>query len=370
MLHFKGFVRDVKYHACLTPELLSYHLEDFDVNRAKTSGLLLSSNGQTGYSKWVSPKRTRSYPFERLYNTFNCSHRITIIPVIKDEGLDGDLDRVQYSTFSWMNLLNVYVVLAYYTSAEKNTSSKRASKHCLTRQMLDRQNVNSQIEEIGKYKQSALHWNRTLIEERFASTYQRALAAYQDISSRTKVEVHSRDTQENYLQEVMRDHNRFKDISLQGSLGASRRESAVSHQREYLSEGKKATLEIKNYLGGLYHLTVDEVIQEEQTYILQESKNATNSFLPSLSDIKDGLFKLILYSNLDTLSENDSRVSFRTRLNLTGKGVQGTLKMPCDRTEVRAFLEQNGKMAKLPLLNGLNDEAHENRLQIVIRGNQ
>lgn len=106
-LVFNGFIKDVRYHACLTDKLTSYDFSKFDINTAKTYGVIEFDCGEIAFSKWVSPKRTRSYPFERLYNTYNSSKVLTIIPVIKDEGNDGDLDRIQYSTISWMNLLNV-----------------------------------------------------------------------------------------------------------------------------------------------------------------------------------------------------------------------------------------------------------------------
>ena len=112
-LNFEGFIKDVQYKAFLVEDLPQYEHKDFDINKVETSGKIIFPNGEFAYSKWVSPKRTRSYPFERLYNTFNSPMRLTVIPVLKDEGLDGDLDRIQYSTISWMNLLNIYIVLAY-----------------------------------------------------------------------------------------------------------------------------------------------------------------------------------------------------------------------------------------------------------------
>jgi hypothetical protein len=90
-LNFEGFIKDVQYKAFLAEDLTQYEFEDFDINKAETSGRILFPNGDFAFSKWVSPKRTRSYPFERLYNTFNSPMRLTVIPVIKDEGLDGDL---------------------------------------------------------------------------------------------------------------------------------------------------------------------------------------------------------------------------------------------------------------------------------------
>ena len=39
-------------------------------------------------SRWISPKRTRSYPYERVYDTLAFDgKKVTIIPVVKDEGL-------------------------------------------------------------------------------------------------------------------------------------------------------------------------------------------------------------------------------------------------------------------------------------------
>ncbi|WP_217523167.1 hypothetical protein [Pleurocapsa sp. PCC 7327] len=120
ILHFAGFISGVKYRACLTAKLEKVDLERFDVNRSSVYGILQADNAEIAYSKWVSPKRTRSYPFARMYNTYNASKIPTIIPVIKDEGKDGDLDKLQYSTISWMNLLNISIFLGYYEDAERS----------------------------------------------------------------------------------------------------------------------------------------------------------------------------------------------------------------------------------------------------------
>jgi hypothetical protein len=57
-------------------------------------------NGDNAFaaSKWVSPKRTCSYPYEKVYNTLNFSKKITVIPIVKDEGFDGDRDFLQWDT--------------------------------------------------------------------------------------------------------------------------------------------------------------------------------------------------------------------------------------------------------------------------------
>jgi len=368
MLNFEGFIKDVQYRAFLAEDLPQYEYAGFDINENATSGKIVFPNGEFAYSRWVSPKRTRSYPFERLYNTFNSPMRLTVIPILKDEGLDGDLDRIQYSTISWMNLLNIYIVLAYYDKATKNARPLQVYKNKITKQKLNVNAVNEQISKISQYKQSALHWNRSLIEENFVEIYKLALDSYEKISKEVGVKMHNRSIQEQYLAIIMRDFENFKDISLRGSKGASIRETQTSHGFEYLSDGMKATFRIKNYLGGVYYLTADEVIQSKDIYIVQESKNTTTGFLPSLSDIKDGLFKLILYSNLDTLHLDSKPVNFESCLKLTGKKIEGSLTMPSDESSMIQFLNRNNgsyTKAEEEILSRLNQEASSNKKLII-----
>ena len=192
--------------------------------------------------------------------------------------------------------------------------------------------------------------------------------SYEKISGQTGVKVHYRSTQEQYLATIMRDFENFKNISLRGSKGASIRETKTSHGLEYLSDGLKATFQIENYLGGIYYLTADEVVKVNDTYIIQESKNSTSGFLPSLSDIKDGLFKLILYSNLDSLQLDSKPVVFTSRLKLTGRKILGSLIMPCDEESLIEFLQKNkGRYTKKEeeTLNRLNQESTYNKRLII-----
>lgn len=376
VVKFTGFIKDVKYQAFLTKNLGKTVFSEFDINNVASAGKIITQDGEVAYSKWVSPKRTRTYPFERLYNTINSPVRLTVIPIIKDEGADGDLDRIQYSTISWMNLLNIYIVLAYYDKAEKNLKPRQAKKDKITNQQFELNTVNEQIQAISQYKQSALHWNRSLVEEHFVELYQQALNSYAEIANQTGVKVHDPAKQQPYIQKLLQDFENFKEISLRGSKGASSREAQTEHDLEYLSDGAKATFEIKNYLGGIYYLTADEVIfnRETASFIIQESKNSSKGFLPGLSDIKDGLFKLILYSNLHRLELNGEQVEFTSRLKLTGKKVVGSLNLPCEQSVLDEFLEKNKNHTSEPersTMLQLNQEAmHNKKLEIQISSNQ
>lgn len=348
ILHFQGFIKGVKYKPFLAAEhLKSVSLEEFNINTASSYGLIKSANTEVAYSKWVSPKRTRSYPFARIYNTYNSSKIITIIPVIKDEGQDGDRDRIQYSTISWMNLLNIYIVLAYYETANKSFKKGQEEKEKLTDQQFNNDFVKEQINEILEYHQSALHWNNYLFEEKFTQIFEKALDCYDIISNQTGVKIHSRREMDFYLQKIIQEFEEFKNISHKSSQNASKREAMTQHQMEHLVDGLKATFSLEDYLGGIYYLTPDEILQSNNTYIIQESKNTSRESLPKLSDIQDGLFKLILFSNLDNLTLNEQSVGFTTQLKLTGKNIIGFLTLPTSSDRVESFLKDNAQIFKL-----------------------
>ncbi len=80
---------------------------------------------------------------------------------------------------------------------------------------------------------------------------------------------------------------------------------------------------ITNYLGGQYFLTVDEVKVNKGIIYLIESKHSKNSILPSKSDIKDGLLKMILYSNLSKEKVNDLEIKNIPVLRLTSPLLKG-----------------------------------------------
>ncbi|MBE9127768.1 MULTISPECIES: hypothetical protein [unclassified Coleofasciculus] len=148
---FQGFIRDIRYSPLLRSKLKIYSLNSFDINTASTCGIveLDSPENTLAFSKWVSPKRTRSYPFARIYNTYYLNtKKVAVIPVIKDEGLAGDNDRINFITFSWMSLLNVYIILAWYEEAEK----AKGDAPKLTKQKFNADYVKEKIKEIASYQ--------------------------------------------------------------------------------------------------------------------------------------------------------------------------------------------------------------------------
>ncbi len=113
-----GKITGIKYQLFLKEDLKAVAIRDFDINEMPSACLLNDNKYSFAVSKWVSPKRTRSYPFERIFNTLHISKKITVIPIVKDEGAKGDKDFIQWDTISLMSLLDVFVIFAYYEKAD------------------------------------------------------------------------------------------------------------------------------------------------------------------------------------------------------------------------------------------------------------
>lgn len=139
-------ITGIKYQKNFSSELKIINNSDFDINLISSTCLLSYSerNLSFGICKWVSPKRTRSYPYERVYNILSSSKKISVIPIIKDEGINGDRDFIQWDTVSLMSLLDVYVILGYYDSATKHKT--RQDK--ITNQKFNSDYINQKIDEI------------------------------------------------------------------------------------------------------------------------------------------------------------------------------------------------------------------------------
>jgi hypothetical protein len=353
-------------------------MRDFDVNAVPPACKVEMPDGSImAVSRWSTPKRTRTYPFARVYDTYSHNGKVvTIIPVIKDEGrgqrrCDTNNDKINFITLSWMNLMNVYVVLAWYADADKENAYK------VTNQRLDSEYVRNKLNEIATYKLDAHHWNNAHFRNEFVWVFRRAVQSYEAIAKRLGVQMHSAERHLRFLDTIVDPNNqncldllRFRDVTLRMSRMAALRETETHHMLEELQQGtQKALIELKNNLGGVYTLTADEVyVGTDGIVIIQESKNSTDSILPSEDDIKDGLFKLVLYSCIDSLRINNVPVRFSTRLRLTGS-VKGRLELPCEHQLVEAFCEQNHLGQRhTERMQWLNRESNALSIRIVVEG--
>lgn len=379
----KAKIENLKYRAGASMKknkLNEYQLVNFDINKAPASGILeIDNKNRIAYSKWVTPKRTRSYPFARIYDTYSFGgKRITIIPIIKDEGIGASKnksnnDRINFITLSWMNLTNVFVILAWYSDAEKK------NQYRITNQKFDNNYIKGKIKEISEYQLDAHHWNNEHFIKDFIGVYEKAVTSYEKISNKLSVKLHPSSGHKSFLEKII-DKSNLKLISLDNfasetlakSKLAAAREVVVKHKNEYLSlDSEKIVFEIKNNLGGNYFLTADEIIidNDKKELIIQEAKNATSDKLPKSADIKDGLFKILLFSQIKTIYLDDVLYKYKVSLKLTGN-ISSTLQLPNDNKKISLFFKkENLSEPDKKSIYMLNEEAMENNYQIEITKN-
>jgi hypothetical protein len=140
-MNIAGIITGIKYKVVLVEDLKEFDIKKFDINEAPSAYIRNDDKHKFAISKWVSPKRTRSYPFERVFNPLHLSKKITVIPIAKDEGAKGDRDFIQWDTVSLMSLLDVFVIFAYYEKAEKADQK-------ITNQLFDNNYVLSRLKEM------------------------------------------------------------------------------------------------------------------------------------------------------------------------------------------------------------------------------
>lgn len=330
----------IKYSPFLCRALNEYSISELDVALSKDATFILTidKNKQIALSWWVSPKRTRSYPYARVYDSLGFhGKRATVIPIIKDEGKDGDRDFLQWDTISLMSLLGIYTIISYYSSAERSSRYP----HKITNQRYDIMHLKGQINNLLCYQSDALHWNLAQIEK-VGEIAQKALNSYDKISKELGVEMHSKESAARRVNNLLKGKDHFMILSRDLAKKAQERESITIQPKEKLS-GLKATLTIKNYLGGYYFFTCDEVSIAENTIYLFECKHSKQSIIPSLEDIKDGLLKMILFTNLIEVKIGEKEYKPIAVLKLTSNIRYQIDKLQSSQKETLRLLKEEAK---------------------------
>ncbi len=339
-------IEGIRYEPYLCKDLRIYDIDDIGDALQQKPTFLLNVGKKTiiAVSWWVSPKRTRSYPYARVYDSLAFpGKKATIIPVFKDEGADGGRDFLQWDTISLMSLLGVYVIVSYYTSAKKNPRYNNK----ITNQRFDIDHIKMEIHELLNYHSDALHWNLERLDK-IDEIGRKALKAYNQIAKDLNVKMHSAEEAYKRITELFNNKQKFREFSRELAKKAQHRERVTIQPKEYL-RGRKASLTIKNYLGGYYYFTCDEVVIEHDKVYLIESKHTKQGILPSLDDIKDGLLKMILYTNLKNVTINNKSYNHIPMLRLT-------------TSITNESLVQNKKYKEI--INKLRDEANRNGFKI------
>jgi hypothetical protein len=307
-------ITGIKYTSYLNKKLRTFELTEFEraLSEESTFVLKISQERQIAVSWWVSAKRTRTYPYVRVYDSLNFSgKKVTIIPIFKDEGADGERDYLQWDTVSLMSLLGVYVIISYYKDAESNP--KYPNK--ITRQRYDIQQIIGEVQKLFSYQSDALHWNLAQLEHA-GEVGEKAIESYVRLSKKLGVSMHSVELARKRIKKLEEGKDAFLNLSRKLAQKAQKTESISIQPKERLS-GKKARITIKNYLGGEYFLTCDEAEIHDNEIFLIEGKHSEGKSFPALNDIKDGLLRMILLTNLRDVRIGNKRYAPVPILKLT-----------------------------------------------------
>jgi len=330
-------IKSISYKPLLCKTLKEIPYNEIDSLFYKQASFILNFDDTNKFavSWWVSAKRTRSYPYARVYDTLSfAGKKVTVIPIFKDEGKDGDRDYIQWDTISLMSLLGVYVIISYYKDAEKSTNY--AGK--ITNQFFDLQQIKRELADLLSFQSSAVHWNMAQVEK-VGEIGRHAISSYQQISSKLSIEMHSLPEAERRITELLEGKDVFKATSRGRARQAQDRESKTTQPKEQIS-GEKAILTIKNHLGGEYFFTADEARIEGETVVLTECKHSKKSVLPSIGDIQDGLIKMVLFTNLDTVYVDGKQYKPKAVLKLTS-GIQAS--PSAQQRKILELLEREAK---------------------------
>lgn len=356
-------ISEIKYKPILKTNIKVFGLSNFNINEMPSYFILNYENKNLAISKWVSPKRTRSYPYERVYNTLSFNKKVTIIPIVKDEGKLGDRDYLQWDTISLMSLLDVYVIFAYYKSAVPNKNKTK-----ITKQKFENDYILNKIDEINSYHSSALHWNINELKNNLTNIIKNVIESYNLIAKKTNIELHDNNGLENYQNKINSNLNEFMNFSREKAISAQKREYLTVQPKEKLDSISKAKLTISNYLGGFYYFTTDEISIKKKEIDLIESKYSKYSLLPSLGDIKDGLIKMVLYSNFDKCYVNNKVIKSNSVLILSSEKLKGEINSKTSIKDIDYFFGKNNfKNSQKELVNNLIEESILNNFELRIK---
>lgn len=340
-------IKEIKYNPLSCRELNTFNFAELSKGLSSNATFILKidDKNQIALSWWVSAKRTRSYPYARVYDSLGFSgKKVTIIPIVKDEGKEGDRDFLQWDTISLMSLLGIYVIISYYIDASRSSRYD----HKITNQKFDLAQVKGEIQKLLNYQSDPLHWNLSQIDNA-DEIAKDALKSYETISKRLNVDMHSHKSAEAKIGQLFRNKEVFMNVSRWLAKEAQKRESSTIQPKEYLT-GEKGTITMRNYLGGNYYFTCDEVELHNKEIHLIDAKHTKEDKLPSLGDIKDGLIKMILFTNLEDVKIDNEKFTPVPILKLTTANTFKIEDMNKSQKEMLKVLKEEAKINNFRIL--------------------
>lgn len=130
---------------------------------------------------------------------------------------------------------------------------------------------------------------------------------------------------------------KFIEFSRAKSQKAQGREFQTLQPKEALSSDTKGKVTITNALFGKYFFTVDETRIEPKTVYLIEAKHSQRAKFPSKNDIKDGLVKMMIYTNLRNVKVGAKSLDCQVQIRLTSNQLKGSIRSDAKDEELEIF---------------------------------
>lgn len=196
--------------------------------------------------------------------------------------------------------------------------------------------------------------------------FEKAGDSYREISKKTKTYLHD-ESALNELIKLAENPNAFAEFSRAKSLKGQAREIESIQPKEALSTDTKGAVTITNLAGGKYYFTCDETRIAGKTLFLIEAKHSRRAVLPSENDIKDGLLKMMIYTNLKNVRVGNLPVSSKSVIRLTSSKLAGSIDSDAKEETSAKFFQTNAlDVSKVNLIKKLFEETRANKFTIIV----
>jgi hypothetical protein len=206
------------------------------------------------------------------------------------------------------------------------------------------------------------------LNDNFSIIISKVKNSYTRISQELKVQMHSEKGIDDFQEIISKSIKDFMEFSRQKAQNAQSREFVTLQPKESLQTLTKAKITITNYLGGQYFLTVDEIRLERENIYLIEGKHSNSGLLPSKGDVKDGLLKMILYTNLKNVEVSGIIYNSNPILLLTSTKLKSEIDSQASDSTKAGFFQQNGfNNTQQIFINTLFKEANTNGFLVILK---
>ncbi len=267
----------------------------------------ISNDKIVAISVWTTPKRTKTYPFPRVYSTLgHDGKKITIIPVQASYGKYGDDNKLQPGTISWMSGLGVYVIIGVFTKAKMRPKGKTAAnakagkistqgKCVFTEFRFNDEELEEQISKIVSKCPKVEDWNQEQLLK-IPSLLELAIAHNRRLGQELQVDVRNFKSLEKKLKGWKTNIPAYLSDCDKESKGAQHREFSSNQKLENVP-GSKGKINVDMGNSKMIFLTGDSVSIDKNKKIIEilEGKHSSKGKFPSEDDVLDALFKLMIF---------------------------------------------------------------------------